>query len=77
MKYNGLLRNIIIGFLSAFMCSCIVVSVSSVPFNGVSYNSADAISLPAKAQLIYNNTKFSMSPFILITGGQLNKVSFP
>src|SRR5512133_628371 len=30
-----------------------------------------------KAQLIYNNNLYDMSPFVFINGGQLNKISFP
>ena len=30
-----------------------------------------------KAQLIYNNNLYDMSPFVFINGGQLNKISLP
>ena len=77
MKYNKALWNIFAGFLLALMSTYIVGSVSFVPFKMVFYGNANAVSLSPQAKLIYDNKKFSMSPFILISGGKLNKVGFP
>jgi hypothetical protein len=77
MKYNKALCNIIAVFLLALMSACIVGSASFAHFNMVFYGNANAVSLPPHAKLIYDNKKFSMSPFILISGGNLNKVGFP
>jgi hypothetical protein len=51
--------------------------VSFSPFP-ISVSAANGQStLTPEARLLYNNQEFTMSPFIFVQGGQLNKVQFP
>ncbi|MFY9869726.1 MAG: discoidin domain-containing protein [Candidatus Nitrosopolaris sp.] len=76
MKHNEL-NNIFTGFLLSLMCAYIFASVSlfQPKFNNNAYAQV-SFSIP-KAQLIIQNKKVSMSPFVYIDDGKFKKVGFP
>jgi hypothetical protein len=76
MKHNESLNNVFTGFLLVLMCAYIFVSVSLFPkFNNNAYAQVSS-SIP-KAQLIIQNQKVNMFPFVYIDDGKFKKIGFP